>query len=798
MGHFKGNMDIVLFVYGLSFFIMGIAVLVQPKKESKYYLASILWLLAAFGITHGIYEFLGMWTIIKGKTPVLELTQAFCLVISFLFLFEFGRRLVRKVALERHPLHIPATILLDWRVPLAIGPIIFILNLESPAVMDTNNILARYFLGFPGSVLAGLGLLFYYEAGEERFETLKVKPYLISSGIAFLVYGVLCGLTVDKGNFLSSAFLATDLFLSAVGVPVQVFRAVCAVIIAVSINRILIIFNAEITDKLKSDITRIKQADDSLRHSYEYISTVLDNMNDSISILNINDFSIADANSLFLEELGIKDKSEVIGRTCYAVTHNRHYICSSPDDSCPLSDVVKNKVHKVVEHVYYDKNGEKKYVEVSASPITDKNGEVTQVINISRDISERKKASEEMEKVNRALRTLSKCNAALIHSSDEQVFLNEICRIIVEDGKYLMTWIGYPQSDKEKTVLPVAYAGQEAGYLSAAKVTWKDDEWGRGPTGTAIRTGTVCVQNNRLDDPIMAPWREEAAKRGFASAISLPLMSGGECLGALTIFSSTIDIFIEHECVLLKELADNIAYGITAMRTHAKNRLAEKWLRASNEELRNLAAHLQSIREDERTNIAREIHDELGQTLTALKIDLSWFRDKYGDHSQILDKIQSMLDILNVTIQTVKRICTELRPSLLDDFGIVAAMEWQSNEFQKRTGIKCTVSAEPEDIELDKDRSTALFRIFQEALTNILKHAQATNVITNLKQSHESVILEVIDNGKGIKEGQLSKPQSFGLIGMRERVHPWGGVVAITGDEGRSTMVKVSMPLTLQ
>ena len=217
-------------------------------------------------------------------------------------------------------------------------------------------------------------------------------------------------------------------------------------------------------------------------------------------------------------------------------------------------------------------------------------------------------------------------------------------------------------------------------------------------------------------------------------------------------------------------------------------------LKTAHEQFRKLSFHLMTVREEERTNIAREIHDELGQTLTAQKIELSWLRDKYGDNESIVDKVNTMLDTLNSTVVSVKRICTELRPSLLDDFGIVAALEWHANEFQKRTGIECSVLAESEDIVLEKNKSIALFRIYQEALTNVVKHAKATKVTARLTEGGDGILLEIMDNGKGITDEQLCKPQCFGLIGMRERVYPWGGKVEILGDKGVGTTIKVIIP----
>ncbi|UCE19515.1 MAG: PAS domain S-box protein [Gemmatimonadota bacterium] len=222
---------------------------------------------------------------------------------------------------------------------------------------------------------------------------------------------------------------------------------------------------------------------------------------------------------------------------------------------------------------------------------------------------------------------------------------------------------------------------------------------------------------------------------------------------------------------------------------------AEEELRVSQEELRNLAMYLQSVRESERTTIAREIHDELGQTLTALKMDLSWFHKRLGDDQKPwIEKIESMSELVNTTIQTVKRISTELRPGVLDDLGLVAAIEWLVNEVQSRTGVTCELTIDPEDFLLDRDRSTALFRIFQETMTNIARHSGATRVMVHLEKKGDLVELRVQDNGRGITDEESSDHQSFGLIGMRERVHFFGGELAIHGTAGQGTTVVARIP----
>jgi PAS domain S-box-containing protein len=257
----------------------------------------------------------------------------------------------------------------------------------------------------------------------------------------------------------------------------------------------------------------------------------------------------------------------------------------------------------------------------------------------------------------------------------------------------------------------------------------------------------------------------------------------------------------EYHCCFVRDVTKRKKLEEALKRSHEELELQviarTSELKTANDRLRNLAAHLQSIREEERTNIARDIHDELGQTLTAIKMAFSWILDKYGDHKEIFDKSNSMLDAINATILSVKRICTELRPSILDHFGLVAALQWQANEFKNRSGIECKYSSEPDDIELDKERSTVLFRIFQEALTNVLKHANASKVTARLIRKDDHVILEIADNGIGITDEQLSKLQTFGLIGMSERVYPWGGKVEITSEKSGGTTVKVIMPLSI-
>ncbi len=227
-----------------------------------------------------------------------------------------------------------------------------------------------------------------------------------------------------------------------------------------------------------------------------------------------------------------------------------------------------------------------------------------------------------------------------------------------------------------------------------------------------------------------------------------------------------------------------------------EQRRAEEELANSREQLRNLSIHLQSVREKESTRIAREIHDELGQSLSALQMDLAWLGPRLPtEDAALAGKVQRMRHLVDATIDSVHRISTELRPILLDDLGLIAAMEWQVQEFQGRTGVQCVARLDCEDNSVEKDLATTLFRVFQEALTNVARHAEATRIEVRLARKGDELYLQVSDNGKGITAKQIGDPNSFGIVGIRERVNMWGGSVSITGKPGKGTILKVRIPM---
>lgn len=230
-------------------------------------------------------------------------------------------------------------------------------------------------------------------------------------------------------------------------------------------------------------------------------------------------------------------------------------------------------------------------------------------------------------------------------------------------------------------------------------------------------------------------------------------------------------------------------------RDETNRRLAENKLEHSRRQLRSLAAHLQALREKERTNLARELHDVFGQSLTSLKLDLSQIKKRIAaPDSEITARLDSASELIEKTIAQVKTVSTELRPGVLDKFGLAAATEWQCQEFERRSGIKCDFRLPQTELHLSPECSIALFRILQEALANVARHSGAADVSVVLHADDSEVILTLRDDGRGITADEISAPDSLGLLGMRERTEMLGGQFTVEGRPGR-TFLKARIPI---
>jgi two-component system sensor histidine kinase UhpB len=479
-----------------------------------------------------------------------------------------------------------------------------------------------------------------------------------------------------------------------------------------------------------SDITERKKMHELMETAATEWRTTFDAINDAVFLFD-QEGRIKRCNNAMLLMIG-KPFGEIIGRRCWEVLHG----VSEPPERCALTRVHKSR-HRETEALLRDN----RWFNVSIDPLQNQEGDFLGGVHIMTDITEQKRSEEALQQSEERFRNVVETMKVGLSTVNEK-------GVLTYANEYYCNMLGYSMDEIIGRSTP-DFLYYEGGRKA------QEDIFAKRRMGMHDST------------PYEITCRKKDGRKVYAIVSPTPQFDeNGRYIGS---FAIQTDI-TEHKQV-------------------------EEELHSSREQLRDLTSYLQSVREEERTNIAREIHDELAQVLTALKMDVSWLDNRLPrDQMPLIEKTRSMSDLINTTIQTVKRISAELRPGILDDLGLVAAIEWQAEEFQHRTGIVCRVIIDPEELTVEKDRSTAIFRIFQETLTNVSRHAGASRVTVRLREKNGMLSLMVRDNGKGITKKQILDSKSFGLIGMRERVHPWGGAVDIKGIPGKGTTVLVDVP----
>ncbi len=429
-----------------------------------------------------------------------------------------------------------------------------------------------------------------------------------------------------------------------------------------------------------------------------------------------------------------------------------------------------------------------------ATAVRDESGVPLFLQGMMYDVTERKQAEQELWRANRALRVIGECNQALIRARDEPSLLADVCQTIVDVGGYRLAWVGYAENDAAKTVRPVAQTGFEDGYLDHLEITWADEARGQGPTGTAIRTGQAAVARSIPEDPRFAPWREEATRRGYASSIALPLRADGECFGALNVYAEETDAFDEQEIGLLSELADDLAFGILAMRVHTELRETVDILRKTDQQRRELLSRVVTAQDEERRSIASDIHDDTTQALTVVGLRLGVLRHRLVDPEQ-LDALSTLQGSVDDAVRRLRSLAFELRPPALDRDGLVPAL----HEYLKHVGAEAGFDYQIENrlaAEPPTEVRAVIYRIVQEALANVRKHAQARNVEIVFQPRGRGVLAHIRDDGVGFdaEESKQNGIENVGLSNMRERAEMAGGWCRVSGAIGAGTLVELWVP----
>jgi PAS domain S-box-containing protein len=482
------------------------------------------------------------------------------------------------------------------------------------------------------------------------------------------------------------------------------------------------------------EITERKNAEEALRVSEERFFKAFRSSPDSITITGLADGRIVEANQGFERLTGYRVQ-DAIGKTAIELQ-----VWPKPEDRSRMTDMLESDGRvRDFELTYRHKSGEFRQALMSAE-IIEVSGQRCIVV-VARDVTEQKQTDRELRQ------TLSVLTATLESTADGIVVVDTTGKLLRHNQRLADMW-RIPRSSLEN----------------------------------ADRNEILDHVKDQLIDP-----------EGFIDrANELHAHPDMEAVDLLDLEDGRIFERYSHPM----RVGDKIVGRVASYRDVTARKRAETDLRASRQRLRNLVARLQAIREEERTAIAREIHDELGQALTNLNMDVMWLAESLSaSETAVQDRCRSMTTLVNGSIETIRDLSGRLRPAVLDEFGAIGAAKWLVRDFSTRSRIECVTDIMPGELELDDDQKTNVFRILQEALTNVTRHAEASRVEITLKTKGEHLLLTVTDNGRGISEDQTTSDHSIGLVGMRERAGGLGGRVVIQPNPTGGTTVEARIPL---
>ncbi|MFB0536673.1 MAG: GAF domain-containing protein [Anaerolineae bacterium] len=523
-----------------------------------------------------------------------------------------------------------------------------------------------------------------------------------------------------------------------------------------------------------------KRAEEALRESEERYRSLFEGV--PVGLYRTTpEGQILDANSALVEMLGYPDRDSL-------VEVNAADVYVNAEDRRRWQTLMESEgVVPGFEAQLRRRDGTIIWGRDSARAIQDDEGQVLYYEGAVKDITEPKMAEEALRQRADDLAALYEASQAFLGHLDTETIIESVGRLAVDRFGLKMAWMGLV-IEGSFDVRPVFAYGFEEGYLDSIRVTWDDRPTGRGPTGTAIRTGQARVMNHIESDPTYAPWREAAEARGYRSSAALPLCHGEQVLGALNVYSAEPAYFTDEQVQVLQSFANQAALAIQ------NARLFEQ-VRAGRERLQTLSRQLLETQEAERRHTARELHDEVGQALTGLKLLLDMSTRLPADEvTASLDEAQALV---NELMALVRDLSLDLRPAMLDDLGLLPALLWHFDRYTAQTHVCVTFRhTDLEGRRFAPEVETAAYRIVQEALTNVARHAGVSEVTVRLWTDQDTLGVQIEDRGTGFDpEAALATGETTGLAGMHERAVLSGGQLTVESAPGAGTHVTAELPL---
>jgi len=528
-------------------------------------------------------------------------------------------------------------------------------------------------------------------------------------------------------------------------------------------------------------------AEQQYQSSRAYLQAVIDSLDDELMVID-RDLRITQVNKAVLKRHG-STKSKVIGQHCYQVSHGVTEPCQPPSCQCPMKKVWETGKPVRVSHTHlYDTRGEtqERDVDIMASPVRDSQGNITEVVELMRDVTETRRLEQQIREAHQHLLALNAIASTLSTSLDLDTVLNSALDKVLElmkgdTGGILLL------DEESQTLSYRVYRGLSEEFVKGIAGL----RLGEGIAGKAAQLGEPIYVDNISEDPRLT--RSVVIKEGLRAFASVPLQSKNKVLGVMNITSHSIRRFTPEDIQLLNSIGNQIAITIENAKLYSEVQRKEQ-LRG---ELLNLVI---STQEEERKRIARGLHDETSQALTSLAVNLeAIIAILPSDADEAKAKLRGIQSLALKTLDEIHKIIYELRPTLLDDLGLVAAVKWHAENYLEAAGIKVHLETAGLERRLPAQIETALFRIIQEATTNIVRHADAESTSISLEFNETCIAIHIEDDGKGFDLNEVMRSRDgergLGLLSMEERAELLGGHLSIKSRPGLGTQITVKIPI---